>query len=95
MLNSSNGTPLTKDMLATILGISEREVRALIEELRNEGQPICNATKGYYIAKTIPELELGIRFYASPIMTQLKTLESMNRILHEWKNKESEQLKIF
>jgi len=70
---------ITAEGLAAALGVTKREVRALVTELRLAGVAVCaHPADGYYIASTPEELERTCQFLRSRAMRSL-TLESMLR----------------
>lgn len=65
--------------LATQLGTTERHVRTLTSELREDGHAVCGTPQdGYYIAATPEELQNTCEFLRSRAMHSL-TLESRLR----------------
>ncbi len=60
------------EALAAELGVTERKLRDLVSELREEGLAVCgHPSTGYYIAQTAEELEDTCRFLRSRAMHSL------------------------
>lgn len=55
-----DGKHITSAELCTIFNCSGSDVRAAVNELRQEGKPICADDKGYYIAQTVRDLDRTI-----------------------------------
>lgn len=65
--------------IAAQVGISERRLRQVVSELREDGMAICgHPSTGYYIAKTADELEETCAFLRARAMHSL-VLESRLR----------------
>lgn len=61
--------------------ITQRELRSLVEALREDGYHICaTPTHGYFIAKSPTELEETCEFLRSRAMRSLKQIAAMKRI---------------
>lgn len=70
---------ITARELADKCGITEREVRRLVSELRDEGIAICaHPTTGYFIANTPAELDMACKYLRRRALHSL-TLESRMR----------------
>jgi biotin operon repressor len=73
------GNGIGVKQLAAILGTTERHIRTLVSDLRDEGHAICGTPKdGYYIAANAAELEQTCEFLRSRALHSL-TLESRLR----------------
>ena len=67
--------------LATQLDTTERHVRTLTSELREDGHAVCGTPQdGYYIAATADELEETCRFIRSRSMHGLRMESQMRKI---------------
>ena len=73
ILEISQGMPLLR-------GVSDRLVRAAIEDLREQGMLICNLLEGdgYYLAGSMAEYQEFRRKYASYALTILSRLKAMD-----------------
>lgn len=73
LLEISRGMPMLRK-------VSDRQVRAAIEELREEGYPICNMEKGdgYYLASSMAEYQEFRRKYGSHALTILERMRAMD-----------------
>lgn len=67
--------------LAARLGITERALRRLISEAREQGVAICGRPEsGYFIATTSEELQETCTFLENRAMHSLRALSRMRRI---------------
>lgn len=73
LLHISRGMPMLRR-------VSDRQVRAAIEELREEGLPICNMERGdgYYLATSMAEYQKFRTKYGSHAFTLLKRIKAMD-----------------
>ncbi len=63
------------------LGIEDRQVRKLIEELRKGGHAVCGTPKdGYFVAQFPEELEHTCEFLYARAMCSLKQISCMKKI---------------
>lgn len=70
---------ITCAALAGSVGVREREARAAISELREDGHPVCGTpATGYFLAESPDELEATCEFLRGRALTSLK-LESKLR----------------
>lgn len=78
-LGRANG--VRADVLAQRLGMSPRNLRCVISQLRNEaGRPICGRpATGYFIAVTPEELRDACAFLRRRAMHSLRLLRQMRR----------------
>jgi len=80
LLEISRGMPMLRN-------VSDRQVRAAIEELREEGLPICNMERGdgYYLATSMAEYQQFRIKYGSHAFTLLKRVKAMDATVEkEW-----------
>ena len=73
------------DLVGEICGESspalERQLRALIEQLRRDGEHICGEpAHGYFLAATDEELLRTVRFLHDRAMTSLTQAAAMQRV---------------
>lgn len=67
--------------LANVAGVTERQLRTLIGELREEGIAICATPEtGYYLAVTPEELQESCRFLHDRAMRSLLLASRMQKI---------------
>lgn len=60
---------------------AERQLRHIIEALRNEGHPVCaHPGTGYYLARTADEVDKTCLFLYSRAMASLKQIAKLKRI---------------
>ncbi len=79
-LPTSPGNVHSKD-IAWQVGLSPRDVRFIIQMLRDDGEPICGTPKdGYWIAQYSDELNESINKLKSQIITMHDTLDSLCKI---------------
>lgn len=63
------------------LDILPRQIRTLIEALRNDGHAVCGTPRdGYYIAATAEELDETFEFLYARAMCSLKQISRMKKI---------------
>lgn len=68
-------------VLAFHLGITAREVRKLVTELRLDGIAVCGTPKtGYYVAETAEELQQTIDFLTHRALHSLTLASRMSKI---------------
>ncbi|MGQ0668400.1 MAG: hypothetical protein ACT4PO_01780 [Actinomycetota bacterium] len=73
-----NGARKAAD-LAEALGVSEREIRSCVEELRGRGVLVGSGQDGYYLIETVAELEETARHLVSRASRMLRTVRAMRR----------------
>lgn len=67
--------------LAFIVGITERKVRLLVTECRQDGYAICgHPTSGYFVASNQAELEETLDFLRHRALTSLKLASVLGNI---------------
>jgi transposase len=67
--------------LANLMGITERQVRQLVSEEREEGTAICGTpATGYYVAANTQELEETLTFLKNRAMTSLHLHSRLSKI---------------
>lgn len=76
---------VSREVLATRLGLPDRTVRRLIEEARDRGEMICNDGdgEGYYLACDIGQIERQYRKDRARALTVLKRLKTMRKMLRD------------
>lgn len=75
------GNGITARQLACELGITDRQLRHFISDLREEGIAICgHPATGYYIANTAEELEGTCAFLRSRAMHSLALEARLRKI---------------
>lgn len=73
--------------------ISSRTVRRLVNQLRNDGNPICSGDKGYYYATDREELIASIRQMTSRIKEISKARRGLIKALEHFPD-DSDQLRL-
>lgn len=72
---------ITCETLAFRLGISERDVRTLVTELRQDGHAVCaHPATGYFIARDDNELQTTIRFLTDRALKSLLIAAQLKRM---------------
>lgn len=62
-------------------GAAERQLRTVVEALRDAGHPICaHPSTGYFVAASSAELDRTCLFLYSRAMTSLKQVAAMKRV---------------
>ena len=76
---------VSREVLATRLGLPDRTVRKLIEEARYRGEMICNDGdgEGYYRSYDIGQIERQYRVDRARAMSVMKRLKTMRRMLND------------
>lgn len=83
-LNRGRDNAVTQEYIKNKTGICKREIRRIMQILRQEGYPICSTTyDGYWIAETKEELDSCI----NQILAQARTLNETAIALLETKSK--------
>lgn len=72
----------------------DRAVRAIIEQMREDGVCILSDAKGYYLPSTEEELEKFIRKTEKAAKSLFRSLESAKRVLREIRNEGQEKLPV-
>lgn len=72
---------ITSETLAFRLGISERDVRTLVTELRQDGHAVCaHPATGYFLARDDNELNTTIRFLTDRALKSLLIAAQLRRM---------------
>jgi hypothetical protein len=76
---------IPRSVLAVRLGMTDRQVRKLIEEARDRGELICNDGdgEGYYLASDLGQIERQYRKDRARALSVLKRLKTMRRMLRD------------
>ena len=74
-----------KGLVIEIVGASsaglERQLRACVERLRDEGIAVCaDPSAGYHIARDAAELETSIRFLVDRIATTARQVRALRKL---------------
>lgn len=64
--------------------IKGSEVRALVNELRCQGVPICSSSKGYFYATSWDEVESTLNHLNSRIVKIVEARDGMKNILNQF-----------
>ena len=91
MPNTPNGTSSAK--IANVAGISSRDVRFVIQIMRDEGIPICGTPKdGYWMARTSWDMNETMKKLQNHIDSCQMTLDALMEC--QRKLRESENLEV-
>lgn len=72
---------ITAKDLAALAGMAEREVRAQVSALREEGIAVCGHPRtGYFIAATSAELQTTVEYLTGRAMHSLRLASRLTRI---------------
>lgn len=75
------GRGITAKGLAATSGMTEREVRAQVSALREEGIAVCgHPSTGYFIAETSAELDNTVEYLTSRALHSLRLASRLTRI---------------
>ncbi|KGF09682.1 hypothetical protein HMPREF1635_02005 [Clostridiales bacterium S5-A14a] len=80
--NRLSHKPTTKKQLYSMTGYSDREIRAAVKILRDNGYPVISSSKrsGYWIARTEEEKQQLIKEYKSRISKMERTIRSLENV---------------
>ena len=74
---STKNNPITRAELCNITGLSDRIVRRIIADLREEGNWIINRGNGYYRGRSESDRKYLIADYNSRISKMAKTVKAL------------------
>lgn len=77
--------PVTREHLKVATGMTDRQNRAIIEDLRKDGVRICSTAQkgGYWIARTEKEYKAFRTEYLSGAYRRLETVKAMDEFIEE------------
>lgn len=82
-------TRISSTKLASYLGLKSRDVRLLIQKLRDDGYPICaTPEQGYWIARTSFDMDDTMIRLKAHIKNSITTYNSLVESQNELKRKE-------
>lgn len=70
--------------LEVLTGLSGREVKRCIEDLRRRGTVICSSNRGYFYPERLHELQCFIRRELRRAYSIRRTLESAEALFDKW-----------
>ena len=73
--------PISRRELTDLFGMTDRNVRKNIEELRKKGHRICatSCDKGYYLAQTDEQFRRFLADYTSKAWSIIRTARAMEK----------------
>lgn len=74
---------ISNKQVAVLAHCTPREVRRLVEQARQEGEPICSCDDGYFIAENADELRRTLKKHYSQINTMTATAKGLEFALSE------------
>lgn len=74
---------ISNKQVAVLAKCTPREVRRLVEQARQEGEPICSCDNGYFIAETADELRRMLKKHYHQINTMIATAKGLEFALSE------------
>lgn len=77
-------------VLEAAVAVTGREIRAAVNALRSDGEPICSDENGYYYAANEQELRYSIRQLESRIGQIERAKKGLEKALPIYSNKETE-----
>ena len=80
---STKNKPITRAELCNITGLSDRIVRRIIADLREEGNWIVNRGNGYYRGRSESDRKYLIADYNSRIAKMAKTVRALENHVRE------------
>lgn len=80
--NRLSHKPTTKKQLYSMTGYSDREIRAAVQTLRNNGYPVMSSSKtnGYWIARNEDEIYMLIAELKSRANEMMNTARSLENV---------------
>ena len=70
LIPTGKGNAINQKKLVELTGYGSRDIRAIVQALRRDGNPICsNTCHGYWIAESVKELDETIRQLTAQRMT--------------------------
>jgi len=75
--NATKKTPVTREELSMLSGVSDRMVRNMIQELRDEGCWFAHYNKGYFHATSEEDRNMLINDYISRIKHMSMTVKAL------------------
>lgn len=82
-------THMNSKQLAEYIGLNSRDVRLIIQKLRDDGYPICaTPEQGYWIARTSRDMDDTMSKLKSHIQNSIDTYNSLVYCQNELKRKE-------
>ena len=79
--NGVTARQLVFHLLGHFSEAGERQLRTVVEALRNSGLPICaHPSHGYYVAENAKEIDQTCLFLYHRAMTSLKQVAAMKRV---------------
>jgi hypothetical protein len=79
--NGCTGRQLVHEICGGWTASQERQLRQLIEELRDSGVAVCaDPACGYHIARDSEELQASIRFLRGRALTSLRQIRQLKRL---------------
>ena len=80
--NRLSQKPITKEQLYSMTGYNDREIRAAVQTLRNNGYPVMSSSKrsGYWIARNEDEIHMLIAELKSRANEMMNTVRSLENV---------------
>lgn len=83
---------LTANYLAMCCDVSERQLRKLVEQIRNEnladGFVLCSDESGYWLSNNADEINSFLHRYLGAAFSQIKTAQVAKKFLSEQQTKD-------
>ena len=67
LIISYGGTPISSNTLGKVFGISDAEIRRIVNLARCDGYPICSCRKGYYYSENTKDIAFTVKSLQSRI----------------------------
>ena len=83
---TSEDTAINGRELSQMFNVTNRQLRNIVTVLRQEGEPICSSTHGYWYSKEPEDLEKTIHRLEAQIRNMDYALKGLNKILQEVQN---------
>lgn len=84
IIGHGEGNAITQKEITRIIGLSDRDTRAIIERLRAGGMVICSSNAGRFFPENIEELDSYIRRIQASVRAECVALAPARRLLKEW-----------
>lgn len=85
VLRTGKDNYTSTEYLEHITGLSKRDVRRVVEDLRRHGAVIISDNSGYYLPENADELARFVRKEEKRAKSVLYTLKSARQLLKKWR----------
>lgn len=83
---TSEDTAINGRELSQIFNITNRQLRSIVTILRQEGEPICSSTNGYWYSKDPEDIEKTIHRLEAQVHNMNYSIKGLKSVLQEVNN---------